>query len=88
MPVDEGKLNAIRTILKSGIYCEPWPFLQIGERVRVERGPLSGIEGILLTVKNTYHLVISINLLQRSVAVEIDRDCLDRESARGQAAGC
>ena|SRR5262245_44700514 len=88
MPVDEGKLNAIRTILKSGNYCEPWPFLQIGERVRVERGPLSGIEGILLTVKNTYHLVISINLLQQSVAVEIDRDCLGRESARDQAAGC
>jgi transcription antitermination factor NusG len=74
--VDEGELNAIRAVLKSRNYCEPWPFLQVGERVRVEYGPFAGTEGIVLVVKNTYRLVISINMLRRSVAVEIDRDCL------------
>src|SRR5215510_15103792 len=74
--VDEGELNAIRIVLKSGTYCEPWPFLQVGQRVRVEYGPLAGTEGLVLMFKNSCRLVISINMLQRSVAVEIDRDCL------------
>mgnify|MGYP001148975299 CR=1 FL=1 len=85
---DITELDAIRAVLKSGNYCEPSPFLQVGERVCVESGPLAGTEGIVLMFKNTYRLVVSINMLQRSVAVEIDRDCLARESARDQAAGC
>src|SRR5262245_2057898 len=75
-PVEERELNSIRAIWKSGNYCEPWPYLQAGQRVKVEYGPLAGTEGIVLMYKNTYRLVISINMLQRSVAVEIDRDCL------------
>jgi transcription antitermination factor NusG len=75
LSVDESELNAIRAVLKSGNYCEPWPFLQLGERVRVEYGPLAGTEGIALMLKDTCRLVISVSMLQRSVAVEIDRDC-------------
>ena len=74
--VDERDLNAIRAVLKSGNYCEPWPFLQVGQRVRVESGPLAGTEGIVFMFKKTCRLIISINMLQRSVAVEIDRDRL------------
>jgi transcription antitermination factor NusG len=76
LPVEESELNAIRNVLKSGTFCEPWPFLEVGQRVRVEYGPLAGTEGLVMMVKNTYRLVISVNMLQRSVAVEIDRDCL------------
>jgi transcription antitermination factor NusG len=76
LPVEESELDAIRTVLKSGSCCEPWPFLEVGQRVRVEYGPLAGTEGLVTTVKNTHRLVISINMLQRSVAVEIDRECL------------
>ena len=76
MPVEESEIANIRTVLESDSYCEPWPFLQIGQKVCVERGPLAGTEGIVALVKNSYRLVISVNLLQRSVAVEIDRDCL------------
>src|SRR5262249_47010637 len=76
IPVEEGELNAIRAVYNSGNYCEPWPFLQVGERVRVEYGPFAGTEGIVLMFKKTYRLVISINMLQRSVAVEVDRDWL------------
>jgi transcription antitermination factor NusG len=76
IPVDEGELNAIRGVSRNGTHCEPWPFLQVGQRVCVEYGALAGTEGFVLMFKNTYRLVISVNLLQRSVAVEIDRDCL------------
>jgi len=76
MPVEEAELNAVRAVLKSEAYCEPWPFLEVGRRVCVEHGPLAGTQGIVTMVKNTYRLVISVNMLQRSVAVEIDRECL------------
>jgi transcription antitermination factor NusG len=74
VPVDESELDAIRAVMKSGTYCEPWPFLQVGQRVLVEYGPLAGTEGIILLFKNKYRLVVSVNLLQRSVAAEIERD--------------
>jgi transcription antitermination factor NusG len=76
MPVDEFELDAVRAFLKSEVYCEPWPYLELGQRVEVEHGPLAGTQGIVTLVKNSYRLVISVNMLQRSVAVEIDRDCL------------
>jgi transcription antitermination factor NusG len=76
MPVEERELDDIRTVLESKVYYEPWAYLEIGQRVRVERGPLAGTEGIVAVLKNTCRLIISVNLLQRSVAVEIDRDCL------------
>jgi transcription antitermination factor NusG len=74
MPVDDRELDNVRALLKSGIHCQPWPFVTIGETVSVERGSLSGLEGIVTKVKNEFRLVISVSLLQRSVAVEIDRD--------------
>lgn len=73
-PVSEEAVSAVRAILNSSFAAEPWPFLRAGQWVRIERGPLAGIEGVLVKVKKLYRLVVSINLLQRSVAVEIDRD--------------
>jgi len=85
MPVDESELDAVRAVLKSEAYCEPWPYLEVGQRVQVEYGPLAGTQGIVTMVKNnTYRLVISVNMLQRSVAVEIDRDCLKPVSKGAQ----
>ena len=84
MAVDESELDAVRAVLKSEAYCEPWPYLEVGQRVQVEYGPLAGTQGIVTLVKNTYRLVISVNMLQRSVAVEIDRDCLKRLGERPQ----
>ena len=55
----------------------PWPFLRAGQKIVVTRGPLSGVEGFLVSSKNEYRLVVSIQLLQRSVAAEIDRDCIE-----------
>jgi transcription antitermination factor NusG len=73
-PVDDHEIAAVQAIVKSGLFSQPWPFLTAGDRIRVECGPLAGTEGILTCTKGDYRLVASISLLQRSVAVELDRD--------------
>jgi transcription antitermination factor NusG len=55
-----------------GVQMEPHPYLQTGHRVRVRRGPMVGLEGILLRRKEGLRLVVSIDILMRSVAVEVD----------------
>jgi transcription antitermination factor NusG len=74
VPVDDGEMEAVWTALQSGVSVGPQPFLQVGERVIVERGPLKGIEGIVTQLKGCYRLVVSIMLLQRSIAAEIEKD--------------
>lgn len=73
LPVEDSEIEAVRTIIASGLAVEPWPFLQVGSRVRIEYGALKGLEGILLRLKSRCRLVVSVTLLQRSVSVEIDR---------------
>ena len=71
-PVDEGEIQALQTAVASQLPSQPWPYLQVGDRVEIERGPLRGLEGILLDTRGIHRLVLSVTLLQRSVAVEID----------------
>jgi transcription antitermination factor NusG len=70
--VDESEIHALQTIAAAGAPQQPWPFLTAGDRVRIESGPLLGLEGILTEVRRSHRLVLSVTLLQRSVAVEID----------------
>ena len=72
-PVPEQEIASIRTIVSSGLYYEPFPYLNAGQLVRVEQGALVGLVGRVVEVKNTSRLIISINLLMRSVSAEIDR---------------
>ena len=72
--VDAGEIEALRVACASGLSTMPWPFLKMGSRVRIDRGPLEDLEGTLIQLRGSHRLVISIGLLQRSVAVEIDRD--------------
>jgi len=71
-PIEESEISAVRALLRSGVAVHPWPFLGIGQRVRIYRGPLEGLEGIILKSKPQYRLVLSVTLLRRSVAAEID----------------
>ena len=73
-PIPDQEIESIRSIVQAGLLVTPWPFLQVGQRVVIERGPLVGVEGILLQVKGKFRLVVSICLLQRSISTEIDRD--------------
>ena len=71
--IDEREIDSVRAMVSSGLIVGPWPFLREGEFVAVESGPLQGVEGVITSVKDQYRLVVSISLLQRSIAVEIDR---------------
>jgi transcription antitermination factor NusG len=70
--VDESEIRSIQSLVAAGVPHQPWPFLAAGDRVRIESGPLLGLEGILTEVRSSFRLVLSVTLLQRSVAVEID----------------
>ena len=73
VPVEQGEIAAIQKLVQFGSVVRPWPFLREGERVRVDDGPLRNVEGILLRGEDADEVVVSITLLQRSVAVKIDR---------------
>jgi transcription antitermination factor NusG len=60
-------------MVDSGLLVTPYPYVQVGQAVLIERGPLSGVEGILVEVKGKTRLVVSVNLLRRSVSAEVDR---------------
>lgn len=70
--IPEGEIEAIRRAMTRQCRMEPHPFLRCGERVRVIRGCLEGVEGVLVRKKNMYRLVLSLDLLAQSAAVEID----------------
>jgi transcription antitermination factor NusG len=72
--VPEKEIEQIQLLVSSDAAIEPWPFLRLGQRIRVDGGPLCGLEGILTEVRNTTRIVVGLELLQRSVAVELRRD--------------
>jgi transcription antitermination factor NusG len=73
IPVAETEIQAIQRLVNSPLAAEPWPYVEVGQTVCVQEGPLRGVEGILLAIKNGHRLVISVTLLKRAVAVEIER---------------
>lgn len=72
--IPDREIDAIQTLIRSGLHLQPWPQLVVGSRVVIEKGPLKGLEGVALDVKKKYRLFVSVPLLQRSVSVEIDRE--------------
>jgi transcription antitermination factor NusG len=77
--IPEAEIDAIRKVVEGPCRVEPYPYLNCGERIRVTRGPLEGVQGILVRRKNLYRLVLSVDMLIQSVAVEVD--ALDVEPA-------
>jgi transcription antitermination factor NusG len=70
--VPESDIAGIRKIVQSSARAEPHPLLKSGEYVRVSRGPLMGLQGILTRMKNNFRVVLSVDLLQKGIAVEVD----------------
>lgn len=73
-PIDDDEIEAVQAVLKSGLHTEPCPFLREGQRIRVNQGALTGLEGILTRKKSEWRMVVSVAMLQRSISVEIDRE--------------
>jgi transcription termination/antitermination protein NusG len=72
MPVDDDEIDALRTVVESRLHLEPWPYLRVGQRVRIDAGPLCGLHGVLIRISDQQRFVVSVSLLQRSVSVEVD----------------
>ena len=74
IPIDRAEMEAVRHLAESQLPAEPHPYLEVGQKVYIQEGPLIGTVGILLANKNSHRLIVSVTLLRRAVAVEINRD--------------
>jgi transcription antitermination factor NusG len=82
----ENEIETLRSGLDGGLSAQPHPYLTAGRRVQIKGGPLAGMEGILLRRKSNFRVILSIDLIMRSVAVEVDAaDLLPRPSVRARA---
>jgi transcription antitermination factor NusG len=71
------EIEAWKKLLASGIRAEPFPYLTSGRRMRISAGPLAGREGIVVRRKGSVRVVLSIDLVQRSILVDVDADALE-----------
>jgi transcription antitermination factor NusG len=76
IPLQE--IEAVRRLVESSLQVEPHPFLKCGDRVRIKSGPLEGIEGILVRKTRGFRLVLSVEMLSKSAAVEVDVSMVER----------
>jgi transcription antitermination factor NusG len=76
IPVDDHEIAAVQAVAKSGLLAQPWPFLKAGQTVTIEEGPLRNVTGILTEINGSEQLIVSITLLQRSLAVAIPRQSI------------
>ena len=74
--VSDEEIQSLQLAVSSEMSKQPWPYLEVGQRVRVNYGTLSGLEGILVNVKGNHRVVLSVTLLQRSVAMEVETSWL------------
>ena len=74
LPIEEQEMTSLQLIVDSGSIAQPWPYLAAGQRVRIDKGPLRGIEGVFVHESDYSGLVVSITLLQRSLRLEVSRD--------------
>jgi transcription antitermination factor NusG len=79
-PVDESEISSVRALVSSGRPILPWPYLHAGERVVIRDGPLASLRGVVVRVKNTWRVVVSVEALSCSVAVELDAEALGAAS--------
>jgi transcription antitermination factor NusG len=81
VPVEDAEIQAVRTLVASGRPLAPWPFLRIGQSVAIENGPLAGVRGVVLRDEDSWRVVVSVEALDGSIAVEVDRDMINPESS-------
>jgi transcription antitermination factor NusG len=73
-PMSDVEIENLRTLVGAGPLLVQWPYLPAGQRILIDRGPLAGVKGFIVRAEEgALRIVVSVDLLQRSVAVEIDR---------------
>jgi transcription antitermination factor NusG len=75
--ISEEEIATLKAIIRSGFPASPWPFLERGQPIRIVNGPLAGLEGRFLRLNTRRRLVVSVPLLQRSVAVDIQEELVE-----------
>jgi transcription antitermination factor NusG len=75
--IPDDEIAALRRAVESELPLGPWPYLKAGQRVRIEKGILAGMEGTLARESTGWRVVVSVEALQRSIAVQVDRDMID-----------
>ena len=71
-PIPDVEIDAVKTFIEQDLNLRPWPFIRLGQPVMIERGPLSGVRGIVEEFKGNYRVIVSLSLLQRSIAAGVD----------------
>lgn len=72
LAVDEREVEDLRAVIASRACCQPWPYVEVGQQMRIISGPLRGVEGIVTEYTKQRRLILSVTLLRRAVAVELD----------------
>jgi len=79
VPISEAEIRSVQTLVTSKVACAPWPYLQAGQRVSIDCGPLAGVEGVIIRAEDgKSRVVVSVTMLLRSIAAEIERDWIGR----------
>jgi transcription antitermination factor NusG len=86
--IDDQEIEAIQLVVKSGLKVEPCTYARIGDRVRIAKGPLAGMQGVVTRFKNQQRFVVSVDLIQSSVSVEVDGCDMIPLSPGGTSYGC
>jgi transcription antitermination factor NusG len=76
-PIPEEEIASVRRLVDSGLNVCGCPMLKTGARVRMRNGPLKGLEGRLEKIKNQFRLIVSVELLCRSIATEVDLEAIE-----------
>jgi transcription termination/antitermination protein NusG len=76
VPVPEAEIEGIRRLVTSTLPVDPHPYLREGDRVEVVRGPLAGLQGLLVRKGSRARLVISVRIIQQAVCVDLDADAV------------
>lgn len=71
-PVDASELEQVRTAMESGMSLMPWRHFERGQLVQVQEGPLAGVKGVFIERRGVSRVVLTLTLIQRSMAVELD----------------
>jgi transcription antitermination factor NusG len=84
--IPDEEIRAVRRLVASGLPACPHPYLKQGDRVRINAGPLAELEGILQKIRNQYRFVLTVDMLQRAVSVEVDSELVEpvRKSSHGR----